>query len=80
MALGNTLKAQNNFIGATKLYIQVLDNDIKHQHNEEWINEDIECLRLSLKNLGESKFNEIWCEVTGEECIGKLREAIWFNL
>jgi tetratricopeptide (TPR) repeat protein len=74
---GKTLEQQNNYADALQFYIQVLGNDIKHRHNEEWIYEDIQCLARILHQLKESQFQHIWREATGEECAGDVREAIW---
>lgn len=74
---GKTLEQQNNYADALQFYIQVLCNDIKHRHNEEWIYEDIQCLARMLQQLGESQFQAIWREATSEECAGEFREAIW---
>lgn len=74
---GKTLEQQNNYADALQFYIQVLGNDIKHRHNEEWIYEDIQCLARILHQLKESQFQHIWREATGEECAGEVREAIW---
>lgn len=30
-----------------------------------------------LKQIGESQFDTVWREVTGEDCTGDWREAIW---
>ena len=30
-----------------------------------------------LRQLGESQFETMWHQVTGEDCIGKVRDAIW---
>ncbi|MHC5734318.1 tetratricopeptide repeat protein [Nostoc sp.] len=74
---GKTLEQQNNYADALQFYIQVLGNDIKHRHNEEWIYEDIQCLARMLHQLKESQFQTIWRDATGEECTGEMREAIW---
>ncbi|MGK7878086.1 MAG: tetratricopeptide repeat protein [Xenococcaceae cyanobacterium] len=72
---GNVLEAQENWTEAVKIYIGVLAIDIKH--NQEWIGSDIRDLGRMLKVLGESQFEAIWREVTGGECTGEVREAIW---
>ena len=72
---GNVLEAQENWTEAVKIYIQALVIDI--EHNQDWIGSDIGDLGRMLKVLGESQFEAIWREVTGVECPGEVREAIW---
>ncbi|MEZ2227235.1 MAG: tetratricopeptide repeat protein [Microcoleus sp.] len=71
---GQTLEAESNWMEAVKIYIQALVIDIKH--NEEWIGWDIHNLGRMLKQLGDSQFQEIWREFTGDECPGECFSAI----
>ncbi|WP_041565142.1 hypothetical protein [Nostoc punctiforme] len=45
--------------------------------NEDWIDYRINDLARMLQQLGESQFQFIWREATGEECAGEVREVIW---
>ncbi|MGV0108028.1 hypothetical protein NSTCB13_06939 [Nostoc sp. DSM 114160] len=78
LALGTwatVLEAQENYAKALPIYIYALDIDL--EHNQDWIGYRISNLARMLKQLGESQFQSIWREATGEECAGELREAIW---
>lgn len=77
MEWGKTLEAQENWIKALRRYIQTFIIDDQHNHNQMWIAEDIEALGRMLKQLGETSFEAIWREVTGGECDGDMRAAIW---
>ncbi|MEA5604209.1 tetratricopeptide repeat protein, partial [Nostoc sp. UHCC 0252] len=72
---GRVLEAQENYAEALQIYIHVLAIDL--EHNEDWIGYRINDLARMLKQLGESQFQAIWREATGEECAGEVREAIW---
>ncbi|MEH2254588.1 tetratricopeptide repeat protein, partial [Nostoc sp.] len=72
---GRVLEAQENYAQALQIYIRVLAIDL--EHNQDWIGSDINALGRMLKQLGESQFQAIWREATGEECAGKLHEAVW---
>jgi len=72
---GRLLEAQENWTQALKISIYILAIDL--EHNQEWIESDINDLGRMLKQLGESQFNAIWREFTGEDCAGEVREAIW---
>ena len=69
------LEAQKNWIEATEKYINVLASGI--EYNQEWIYYLIRHLGRMLNKLGESQFETVWREVTGEDLEGELREAIW---
>jgi hypothetical protein len=73
--LGNVLEAQEKWTEALKIYIQTLAIDL--EHDEEGIGLNINNLGRMLKQLGESQFDAIWREFTGEDCAGEVREAIW---
>ncbi len=75
MSLGNVLEAQSSSNEAVKSYLQALVIDL--QHDQEWFDLLINYLGGLLKHIGESEFQAIWREVTGEECVGEVREAIW---
>ncbi|MEH2272565.1 MAG: tetratricopeptide repeat protein [Nostoc sp.] len=72
---GRVLEAQENYSEALQIYICVLAIDL--EHNEDWLGSDINDLARILQQLGESQFQDIWREATGEECAGEMREAIW---
>ena len=72
---GRLLEAQSNFSEALAIYIHGLAIDV--EHNQDWISSDIDALAHMLRVLGENQFDTIWREVTGSECAGELREAIW---
>ncbi|MDZ8139136.1 MAG: tetratricopeptide repeat protein [Nostoc sp. DedQUE04] len=72
---GTVLEAQENYAEALPIYIRALAIDL--EHNQDWIGLDINALARILQQLGESQFQVIWREATGEECAGKVREAIW---
>ena len=71
---GYVLEAQENWVEALQCYISTLYIDI--EHNKEWIDWRIRDLGRMLKVLGESQFEAIWREVTGDECPEELRSAI----
>ncbi|MBE9162974.1 tetratricopeptide repeat protein [Tychonema sp. LEGE 06208] len=73
-AWGRTLEAQSNWTEAVKIYIQALKIDI--EHNSEWVCSDITDLGRMLKQLGDSQFQVIWREFTGDECPGEWFSAI----
>jgi tetratricopeptide (TPR) repeat protein len=73
-AWGRTLEAESNWTEAVKIYIQALAIDIKH--NSEFVGSDIGDLGRMLKQLGDSQFQVIWREFTGDECPGELFSAI----
>lgn len=75
MGLGNILENQSHWTEAINIYLQALIID--WQHWQEWIDLLIKSLARIFNQLGENQFNVIWREVTGEECTGELREAIW---
>ncbi len=77
MEWGKTLEVQQDYVGAVKPYIYTLVNDINNQHYPEWVAEGIECVARMLRVLGENQFDTIWREVTGGDCAGEVREAIW---
>ncbi|KAB8318805.1 tetratricopeptide repeat protein [Tolypothrix campylonemoides VB511288] len=72
---GRVLEAQENWTEALKISIYILAIDV--EHNQEWIQSDINDLGRMLKQLGESQFDAIWREFTGEDCAGEVRQAIW---
>jgi tetratricopeptide (TPR) repeat protein len=72
---GRVLETQENYGEALQIYISVLAIDL--EHNEEWLGLDINDLARMLQQLGETQFQSIWREATGEECAGEVREAIW---
>ncbi|XZN91080.1 MAG: tetratricopeptide repeat protein [Microcoleus sp.] len=73
-AWGRTLEAESNWTEAVKIYIQALEIDI--EHNSEWVGSDIHNLGRMLKQLGDSQFQGIWREFTGDECPGEWFSAI----
>ncbi len=73
-AWGETLEAQSNWTEAVKIYIQALEIDIKH--NSELVYSDIKNLGRMLKQLGDSQFQVIWREFTGDECPGECFSVI----
>jgi tetratricopeptide (TPR) repeat protein len=72
---GNVLEAQSNYSQALPIYIGGLAICIKHI--QEFIGFYINALARILQALGENEFDTIWRKVTGEECAGEVREAIW---
>ncbi len=72
---GQTLEKQEKWIEVVIIYIQALAISIKH--HQELVNVSVQNLGRMLKQLGESQFDALWREVTGEDCTGDLREAIW---
>ncbi len=75
MGLGNILENQSHWTEAINIYLQALIID--WQHLQEWIDLLLKGLARILNQLGENQFNVIWRELTGEECTGEIREAIW---
>jgi tetratricopeptide (TPR) repeat protein len=73
-AWGGTLETQLNWTEAVKIYIQALAID--REHNSEWVDSDIADLGRMLKQLGDSQFQVIWRDFTGDECPGELFCAI----
>ena len=73
-AWGRTLEIQSNWTEAVKIYIQALAIDIKH--NSEFVRSDTNNLGRMLKQLVDSQFQEIWRELTGEECPGEVFSII----
>ena len=73
-AWGRTLEIQSNWTEAVKIYIQALVID--NEHNSEWVGSDIADLGRMLKQLGDSQFQVIWREFTGDECPGEWFSAI----
>jgi tetratricopeptide (TPR) repeat protein len=69
-----TLTAQEHWTEALKIYIQALVIDLKY--SQDWVASDIKAVGLILKEQGESQFEAVWQEVTGEECPEELRLAI----
>ncbi|MBD2299509.1 tetratricopeptide repeat protein [Nostoc sp. FACHB-190] len=72
---GRVLEAQENYSQALQIYIHALAIDL--EHNKDWIGYCINDLARMLQQLGESQFQAIWREATGEKCAGEVREAIW---
>jgi tetratricopeptide (TPR) repeat protein len=72
---GNLLEIQENWAEALQIYIHAFAIDL--EHNEEWIGSDIRDLGRMLKAMGMSQFESVWQQVTGEECTGEVRLAIW---
>jgi len=73
-AWGGTLETRSNWTEAVKIYIQALEIDI--EHNSEWVGSDIADLGRMLKQLGDSQFQVIWREFTGDECPREWFSAI----
>jgi tetratricopeptide (TPR) repeat protein len=73
-AWGRTLEIQSNWTEAVKIYIQALAIDI--EHNSELVGSDIADLGRMLKQLGDSQFQVIWREFTGDECPEQWFSAI----
>ncbi|MEG3863507.1 tetratricopeptide repeat protein [Microcoleus sp. herbarium12] len=73
-AWGETLEAHSNSTEAVKIYIRALAIDI--EHNSEFVRSDTNNLGRMLKQLGDSQFQEIWRELTGEECPGEVFSII----
>ena len=73
---GRVLEAQSKFSEALPIYIRGFV--IASEHDREFIRVGISMLLARiLQVLGENEFDTIWREVTGEECAGEVREAIW---
>lgn len=79
--LGETLEAKGEKIEALSIHIQIFIIDSNYNKEEfgfrEWVSSDIWNLGRMLKMLGESQFDAVWQEVTGEDCAGEVREVIW---
>ncbi|MEG5038925.1 MULTISPECIES: tetratricopeptide repeat protein [unclassified Microcoleus] len=73
-AWGQTLETPSNWTEAVKIYIHALEIDI--EHNSEWVDSDLADLGRMLKQLGDSQFQVIWREFTGDECPGEWFSAI----
>ena len=73
-AWGQTLEARSNWTEATQIYLHALVIDI--EHNEEWVHSDIANLGRMLKQLGDSQFQVICREFTGDECPVEFFSAI----
>ena len=71
---GRALEVQQKWNEALKIYIQFWT--MNFEHHLEWINGSRKCMGRMFKALGASKFDEIWQEVTGEECPEEVRKAI----
>ncbi|MFK0730827.1 MAG: tetratricopeptide repeat protein [Gloeotrichia echinulata HAB0833] len=74
---GRVLEAQENYAEALPIYIRALAIELEHNHNQDLIYYYINALARMLQQLGESQFQAIWRETTGEECAGAVRDAIW---
>jgi tetratricopeptide (TPR) repeat protein len=70
----NVLETQGNWAKALQLYIHLLVIDLTH--NQDWLSSDIKDLERVFRIIGESHFDTVWREVTGEECPEELRSAI----
>lgn len=62
----NVLATQGNWAEALQIGIKLLAIDL--EHNQEWVSADVKGMGRMLKVLGESQFQAVWREVTGEEC------------
>ncbi|WP_334923965.1 tetratricopeptide repeat protein [Nostoc sp.] len=69
------LEAQENYAEALQIYIYALA--IELEYNKDLIGFYIYALARMLQQLGESQFQTIWREATGEEFAREVREAIW---
>lgn len=69
--LGKVLETQENYVEALKIYINA------SLVRQQIVGSDIDDFARMLRQLAETQFNIIWREVTGEECEGEIREAIW---
>ncbi len=72
---GSVLEAQSNFSEALPIYICGFGICIEHYQG--LIEGFIYLLARMLQILGENQFDPIWREVTGGDCAGEVREAIW---
>jgi tetratricopeptide (TPR) repeat protein len=72
---GRVLEAQENYAEALPIYIRALAIEV--EHNQDLIDYYIDALARMLQQLGESQFQAIWRQATGEECAGAVRDAIW---
>ncbi len=73
-AWGGTLETQSNWTEATKFFLRALAINIKH--NQGRIDSDLKNLGRMLKQLGDTQFQIIWREFTGDECPGEWFSAI----
>jgi len=71
---GRALEVQKKWNEALKTYIQFWT--MNFEYHLEWTNGSIKAMGRMFKVLGGSKFDEIWQEVTGEECPEELRKFI----
>jgi tetratricopeptide (TPR) repeat protein len=62
----NVLATQGNWAEALQIGIKLLAIDL--EHNQEWVSSDVKGMGRMLKVLGESQFQAVWREVTGEKC------------
>ncbi|MEQ9000575.1 MAG: tetratricopeptide repeat protein [Coleofasciculus sp. B1-GNL1-01] len=78
--IGEILEAKREEFEALIVYIRLFIIDSQHNRAEfcfrELISSDIWNLGRMIKVLGNSKFEAVWREVTGEECPEELRSAI----
>ncbi|MEB3181699.1 MAG: tetratricopeptide repeat protein [Nostocaceae cyanobacterium] len=72
---GNVLEAQEKWAEALQKYTHFLPIETEYAH--ELIDLRIRAWSGILNKLGESQFDILWRQITGEECTGELREAIW---
>jgi tetratricopeptide (TPR) repeat protein len=70
----NVLETQENWTEALQIYTYILP--VYPKHIKEWIGLRIKDFGRILNAVGESQFEAIWQEVTGEECPEQLRSAI----
>jgi tetratricopeptide (TPR) repeat protein len=73
---GNVLKVQKNWVKALQVYIHGYYLVTKLKHNEEWLDKYMFNLGQMFKQLGESQFDAIWREMTGEDCPAWVRLAV----
>ncbi len=62
----NVLATQGNWAEALQIGIKLLAIDL--EHNQELVSSDVKGMGRMLKVLGESQFQAVWREVTGEDC------------
>jgi len=62
----NVLATQGNWAEALQIGIKLLAIDL--EHNQDWVSSDVKGMGRMLRVLGESQFQAVWREVTGEEC------------
>ena len=60
------LATQGNWAEALQIGIKLLAIDL--EHNQEWVSSDVQGMGRMLRVLGESQFQVVWREVTGEDC------------